>query len=129
MNRILLVITLAILQGGIISAMHPQAISLSAREQENLGYLIEAVKAGQHIKVEAALEAGAPANAIVDGLPLVVLAARHVNAQDPDRNEYHRITARLLKRGGAKGFTAQGLINQIPNADTELQKLIRKFVK
>ena len=91
--------------------------------------LIKAVKAGRHIKVEAALEAGAPANALADGVALVVLAARHVNAQDPNRNEYYRITARLLKYGGAKGFTAQELLNQIPNADAELQALIRKRVK
>lgn len=110
--------------GGAAPAGSP---NLSAAQLQD--WLVGGVKSGQFLKVEAALEAGARADVRVEGVPLVVLAARNVKGEDPGRKIYKRITKTLLRHGGAKGLTAQEILNQIPDADARLQKFIKKYVK
>lgn len=104
-----------------------ESSTLSAAQLQD--WLIGGVKSGQFLKVEAALEAGAHADTLVEGVPLVVLAARQIKGEDPSRMIYKRITKTLLRHGGAKGLTAQEILSQIPDADARLQKFIKKYVK
>lgn len=94
-------------------------------KQKNREWLIESVKEGALNNVETALRLGAPADTKVDGIPLVVIAARLATKQHDEPYEF--ITRILLEHGGAEGLRADQILKQVPGANLYLRQLIMSF--